>query len=147
VLAVSRRPFALDVARRMGAADATYDVGEHAEAFDCVVEAAGVQSTLDAASRLVRTRGRLVVAGFHQDGPRSVDIQSWNWRGIDVINAHEREPEAYVDGMRRAVDAVVTGALDPTPLYTHVFPLERVADALDAAAQRPDGFLKALVTT
>lgn len=39
---------------------------------------------------LSRVRGRLIVAGFHQDGERSVDMQGWNWRGLDVINAHER---------------------------------------------------------
>ena len=145
VLAVSRRPFALDVARRMGAADAVHDAPDAAESCDVVVEAAGVQSTLDAAARLVRTRGRLVVAGFHQDGPRSIDLQSWNWRGIDVVNAHERDPQAYVEGMRLAVDAVVSGLLDPLPLYTHVYPLAELGRALDAAVQRPDGFMKALV--
>jgi threonine dehydrogenase-like Zn-dependent dehydrogenase len=62
--------------------------------FDVVVEAAGTQSALDTASRLVATGGRLVLAGFHQDGPRTVDMQSWNWRGIDVVNAHERDPRA-----------------------------------------------------
>src|SRR4051794_35906007 len=65
--------------------------------FDVVIECAGTQSALDTASRLVATRGRLVIAGFHQDGPRTVDMQSWNWRGIDVVNAHERDPHRYVD--------------------------------------------------
>jgi threonine dehydrogenase-like Zn-dependent dehydrogenase len=142
VVAVARRPFARRLARKLGAVEA-------AEAWegevDCVVEAAGAQATLDAASALVRTRGRLVIAGFHQDGPRSIDLQRWNWRGIDVINAHERDPQTYVDGMRRAVDAIVDGELDPSPLYTHRFGLAEVARALDAARARPDGFVKALV--
>jgi threonine dehydrogenase-like Zn-dependent dehydrogenase len=43
------------------------------------------------------------------------------------------------------VDAVVSGRLDPRPLYTHVFPLERIADAFEAARTRPEGFVKALV--
>ena len=66
--------------------------------------------------------------------------------GLDVINAHERDPKVYVDGMRAAVEAVASGRFDPTPLYTHVFPLERLGDALDMTRDRPDGFLKALVT-
>jgi threonine dehydrogenase-like Zn-dependent dehydrogenase len=49
-------------------------------------------------------------------------------------------------GIRDAVEAVAAGRLDPRPLYTHVLPLERLGDAMDAAAQRPDGFVKALVT-
>jgi threonine dehydrogenase-like Zn-dependent dehydrogenase len=73
-------------------------------------------------------------------------MQGWNWRGLDVVNAHERDPAVYLRGMREAVDAVVRGELDPTPLYTHAFPLEAVGEALDATRDRPDGFLKALVT-
>jgi threonine dehydrogenase-like Zn-dependent dehydrogenase len=90
-------------------------------------------------------RGRLVIAGYHQDGARQVNMQLWNWRGLDVINAHERDPRAYVEGMRAAVDAVASGRLDPAPLYTHRFSLDQLGAALEATRVRPDGFLKALV--
>ena len=149
VTAVSRRRSALELARRFGADVAVS--ADHASladldgAFDCVVEAAGTQTTLDLASRLVRVRGRLVVAGYHQDGPRTVDMQLWNWRGLDVVNAHERDPRVYVEGLRAAVDAVASGQLDPAPLYTHRFPLSRLEEALESARTRPDGFMKALV--
>ena len=113
---------------------------------DHVIEAVGKQWPLDLSAELTRERGRLVIAGYHQDGPRQVNMQLWNWRGLDVINAHERDRAVYVQGIREAVDAVSSGRLDPGPLYTHVFPLERLGDALDATRDRPDGFLKALVT-
>ena len=146
VLAVSRRSFARATALACGAGEAVaLDADVPDESFDVVVEAAGVQETLDVAARLVRARGRLVVAGFHQDGPRQIDLQSWNWRGLDVVNAHERDPRVIVDGIRAAVGAVAAGRLDPAPLYTHVFPLDRLHEALEAASVRPDGFLKALV--
>jgi threonine dehydrogenase-like Zn-dependent dehydrogenase len=109
--------------------------------FERVIEAAGTQTSLDRASALVGVRGRLVIAGYHQDGLRSVDMQSWNWRGLDVVNAHERDPLVYVDAMREGVDA----GLDLEPLLTHRFPLERLADAFEAARTRPDGFVKAWV--
>jgi threonine dehydrogenase-like Zn-dependent dehydrogenase len=73
-------------------------------------------------------------------------MQLWNWRGLDVVNAHERDPEVALRGIREAVDAVASGRLDPTPLYTHVYPLDRIGEAMTAAAERPDGFVKALVT-
>jgi threonine dehydrogenase-like Zn-dependent dehydrogenase len=156
VIAISRRPFSLDVARDM-AADELIPMDDHWKiiervkeltggAFcDRVIEAVGKQWPLDLAGELTRERGRLVVAGYHQDGPRQVNMQLWNWRGIDVINAHERDPRVYVDGIRAAVDAVASGRLDPSPLYTHTFPLDRLGDALDATRDRPDGFLKALI--
>ncbi len=112
---------------------------------DVVIEAAGTQPTLDLAGPLVRVRGRLVIAGFHQDGPRQVDMQLWNWRGLDVINAHERDPAVYVEGIRAAATAVSHGGLDPAPLYTHRFALDHLDEALETARTRPDGFIKALV--
>ncbi len=110
-----------------------------------MIEAVGKQWPLDLAGELTGERGRLIVAGYHQDGPRQVNMWLWNWRGIDVINAHERDPKVYAQGVRDAVEAVASGRLDPSPLYTHRFPLDRLDQALDATRDRPDGFLKALV--
>ena len=86
-----------------------------------------------------------MIAGFHQDGPRQINMFLWNWRGLDVINAHERDPRVYLDGMQAAVEAVSSGALDPAALYTHTVPLDALGDAFQLMHDRPDGFLKALV--
>jgi threonine dehydrogenase-like Zn-dependent dehydrogenase len=157
VIAISRRPFSLDVARAFGAAE-TIAMNDHNEIIaavkeltggvfcDRVIEAVGKQWPLDLAGELTRERGRLIVAGYHQDGPRQVNMWLWNWRGLDVINAHERDPKVYVQGIREAVEAVASGRLDPRPLYTNSYPLDRLGEALDATRDRPDGFLKALVT-
>jgi threonine dehydrogenase-like Zn-dependent dehydrogenase len=147
VTAISRRPEGRGQALAYGAASiATPADAEDADgAFAVVFEATGLQGPLDLAGRLVAERGRLVVAGYHQDGERRVDMRLWNWRGIDVINAHERSVETRRAGMAAAVEAVARGALDPSPLYTHVYPLDRLGDALDAARERPPGFFKALV--
>jgi threonine dehydrogenase-like Zn-dependent dehydrogenase len=88
----------------------------------------------------------LIICGYHQNGPRRVNLQLWNWRGLDVINAHERDSKAYVAGMREAVDAVASGRLRPWPLYTHVFDLNQADQAMDMARSRPTGFLKALIS-
>jgi threonine dehydrogenase-like Zn-dependent dehydrogenase len=156
VIAVSRRDFALEIGRGYGASDALRlgddglesQVRERTDGHGCdvVVEAVGVQAALDAATRLTSEHGRLIIAGYHQDGLRQVDMQLWNWRGLDVINAHERKQETYVAGMRAAVDAVADGSLDVRPLLTHRFALDRLDGALNALHERPDGFMKALVT-
>jgi NADPH:quinone reductase len=113
---------------------------------DRVIEAVGKQWPLDLAGELTRERGRLIIAGYHQDGARQVNMQLWNWRGLDVINAHERDPKIYIEGIREAVNAVAEGRLDPSPLYTHSYRLEGLGQALDATRDRPEGFLKAMVT-
>jgi threonine dehydrogenase-like Zn-dependent dehydrogenase len=157
VIALSRRPFSLQLARDMGAAetlpmDDHYGIIRKVEALtggvfcDRVIEAVGKQWPLDLAAELTREHGRLIIAGYHQDGPRQVNMQLWNWRGLDVINAHERDPAVYLRGVREAVEAVVSGRIDPTPLYSAGYRLDQLAQALDATRDRPDGFVKALVT-
>jgi threonine dehydrogenase-like Zn-dependent dehydrogenase len=157
VIAISRREFALDAARRAGAR-AVIQLEDRARVVDqvreltggrlCerVIEAVGEQAPLDLATQLTAERGRLIIAGYHQD-PRQVDMQQWNWRGLDVINAHERAPEAYVRGIREAVQAVESGLIDPAPLYTHAVSLEELGSALTALKTRPDGLMKGYVTT
>jgi len=110
-----------------------------------VIEAAGKQDSLDLASELTSERGRLVIAGYHQDGPRQVNMQLWNWRGLDVINAHERDSQVYVAGMREAIAAVESGVLDPRPLFTHTFKLAELPQAFAALERSPEGFVKALI--
>ena len=88
---------------------------------------------------------RVVIAGYHQDGPRQVDMQSWNWKGLDVVNAHERDPDVYVEGLKEAVAAVEAGWLDPSPLYSHRLSLGELGQALELTRRRPEGFVKALV--
>jgi threonine dehydrogenase-like Zn-dependent dehydrogenase len=157
VIAISRRPFSLDLARSFGAAE-TIPMDDHwaiiarikemtgENLCERVIEAVGKQWPLDLAGELVGFGGRLIIAGYHQDGPRQVSMQTWNWKGIDVINAHERSDAVCLRGLREAIDAVASGRLDPSPLYTHRYPLEGLADAFDALRERPVGFLKALVT-
>ena len=88
----------------------------------------------------------MIIAGYHQDGLRQVNMQKWNWKGIDVINAHERKPERYLHGMQRAVDAVVNGVIQPDLLYTNLLTLDQLNEGFKMTAARPDGFMKALVT-
>jgi threonine dehydrogenase-like Zn-dependent dehydrogenase len=156
VTAISRRAASLEVAASVGAAqtldwDRAWAVAGEVGGmfgggrFDVVIECTGKQEALDLCTELVAERGRLVIAGFHQDGMRQVNMQTWNWRGLDVINAHERDEAVYVQGIRDAVEAVRVGDLDPTPLYTHHLPLDRLQEALELTRDRPDGFVKALV--
>ncbi|AHM58360.1 oxidoreductase-like protein [Flammeovirgaceae bacterium 311] len=156
VIALSRREYSLQVARDCGA-DHTIPLNDHWQIIeqvkqlteekwcDRVIEATGKEWPLNLAGELLRNRGRLIIAGFHQDGMRNVNIQQWNWKGLDVINAHEREQEVYMEGMHEAAAAVASGRIDPEPLYTHTFSLQEIDKAFECITQRPDGFLKALI--
>lgn len=79
VIALSRRPYSLAVARRMGAAE-TIALDDHREIVarvaeltggamcERVIEAVGKQWPLDLAGELTGEGGRLIIAGYHQDG-------------------------------------------------------------------------------
>ncbi len=157
VIALSRREYALEVAKNCGA-DHALPLHDHWEIIeqvkeitnenwcDRVIEATGKEWPLNLSGELLKNRGKLIIAGFHQDGMRSVNIQQWNWKGLDVINAHEREQEKYMEGMHEAAAAVAAGRINPGPLYTHTFTLDNLEEALKCSIERPEGFLKALIT-
>jgi threonine dehydrogenase-like Zn-dependent dehydrogenase len=157
VIAISRREAARALARQCGA-DETIAMSDHwaivrrvkeeltgGRGAERVIECVGSQWPLDIASDIIGERGRLVIAGYHQDGPRQVNMQNWNWLGLDVVNAHERDPRNYVRGMEEAVEAVISGRIDPTPLLTHTYALDEVGRALSDIADRPDHFVKGTV--
>jgi threonine dehydrogenase-like Zn-dependent dehydrogenase len=157
VIAIARREEALQTARSLGVSEAVL-MDDHQRVIEAVaeltrgamcatvVEATGAQWPLDLAAELTAVGGRLVVAGYHQDGPRSVNMQLWNWRGIDVVNAHERDAGRVRFGLREAAAAVADGWFDPSTLYSHVYPLTDTSLAMEALVTRPPGFTKALVT-
>lgn len=156
VVALSHRASALQLALAMDAEETvlTRDDGSDAEralritngvGFHRVIEVGGTQSTLDLASALCGEYARLVIAGYHQDGLRQVNMQQWNWRGIDVVNAHERDMSRYVGGMKKAIVAALEGRLDPFPLFTHSLSLSSLNDGFKLMRDRPDGFVKALL--
>jgi threonine dehydrogenase-like Zn-dependent dehydrogenase len=156
VIAISRRQESLNLATLMGPCH-TIQMNDHDEIIqrvseltdgalcDRVIECVGKQWPLDIAAELTREGGRLIIAGYHQDGPRQVNMQLWNWRGFDVVNAHERDPAVSVQGMREAVVAIESGLIDPKLLITHRYRLDQLAEALDATRDRPGNFIKAVV--
>jgi threonine dehydrogenase-like Zn-dependent dehydrogenase len=156
VIAIARKPYALAMASRMGASqlilfenkeDVIAAVREQTAGKFCdvVIECTGKQDPLDLSAEITKERGRLIIAGFHQDGPRAINMFLWNWRGLDVINAHERAQTVYLQGIREAIHAVEQGIITPDLLYTHRLPLDQLGQALDLSKDRPDGFMKALV--
>jgi len=157
VIAVSQRDFSLEMAKACGA-DEIIPMDDHYKIIEkvkeltngnfCerVLECTGKEWPLNLAGELCAERGKLIIAGFHQDGIRQVNVQLWNWRGLDVINAHERDPQEYIKGIKAAVEAVEAGVIKPEKLYTHTYTLDNIAEAFETLASRPDGFVKALIT-
>ena len=156
VIAISRRESSLKMAFECGAdhivkMDDHYKVIQKVneltrnEGCSRVIEATGKQWPLDIAGEIVGIRGILIIAGFHQDGLRQVNVQHWNWKGIDVINAHERDPREYVKGMQLAMEAVAADTLNPAQLFTHHYEFGELNRAFEDMSAGKDGYIKGIV--
>ncbi len=149
IVAVDPRTDARSVALELGAdeslAPEEASVNGRAGTFDVVIEASGVQAGLDMATSLVREHGVISVLGFHQGGRRSVDLEMWNWKSIDVVNAHVRRRDLLNHAIRQGLELVQRDRIHPARLVTHRFRLEDVDDAFEALASKPEGFVKAIV--
>jgi L-iditol 2-dehydrogenase len=112
---------------------------------DVTYEVTGVEAGLALAGHVTRMSGKLCIVGYHQGPPRSIDLGHWNWMAFQLVNAHFRDPDTIMAGMRAGMRLVDAGILDASPLVTHTYPLAIVAEAFETAAARPPGFVKAVV--
>jgi threonine dehydrogenase-like Zn-dependent dehydrogenase len=115
------------------------------EGCDRVIECTGNQEPLEVATDIIGTYGKLIIAGYHQDGLRQIDFQKWNWKCIDIINAHERSPIRYKEGIVAAVEAVREGRLKINELITHSYPFKKLKDGLDDLVKGGEGWIKSYV--
>ena len=114
--------------------------------FDVVIEAAGVQSAVDLSTELVAEHGRIILVGYHQsnNGMRSVNMQLWNYKAIDVVNGHVRRADEKLDAMRQGMEMMANGEIDTKPLV-QIFDLADTEQAFQALDERQDGLLKAVL--
>ena len=117
----------------------------HQKGCERVLECTGKQWPLDLSTELIGDYGKLIIAGYHQDGLRKVNMQQWNWKAIDVINAHERDQNKYKEGIKAAIDAISQGRLNPKDFLTHEFSFEQLEEAFEILTKCPEGFIKGYI--
>jgi NADPH:quinone reductase-like Zn-dependent oxidoreductase len=157
VIALSRRQFALDIARELGATQTVLMNLKRSTIVDkvtkltngglcdVVFEVMGRQDPLLVATELTKAEGQLILAGSHVGGLRQVNLELWSDRSLDIVNAHSRNQESLRAGLHLAVDEAGRGRLNPGPVCSHIYDLAELGEALNTTKQRPDGFLKAIV--
>ena len=153
LLVAARRPEARDLAVALGAteacdpADVQGRVHERTagQGVDLVIEATGSEAPLAIAASLLRPEGTLGIVGYHQGSGRQVPVHEWNWKALRIVNCHFRSAQRTIDGAARGLALAARGALDLRPLITHRFPLAALPAAFATAAERPTGFVKAVI--
>lgn len=135
-------------------ADVTYNPFEQSSAdilaahgeFDVVIEAAGVQSAIDLSTDLVTQHGRIILVGYHQsnNGQRTVNMQQWNFKAIDVVNGHVRREDEKVEAMRQGMALMAQGHIITEPLVT-IYDLDEIEDAFRELTEVKEGLFKAVL--
>jgi L-iditol 2-dehydrogenase len=149
VTVADTRPDALERARALGA---TRTIDVRAESLDglgadVTFEVTGVQAGLIAAGEATRMSGKLVIAGYHQGEPRAIPLGTWNWMAFQLLNAHFRDVDTIMRGMRAGMRLLTSGRMTLDDLVTHRFELADVNQAFAVAVDKPPGFVKATVST
>ena len=147
----------LDIARRLGS-----DVLINAKAqdpikavldltrgrgADVVVEAAGSEISMNQATAMLKHNGILALYSWITQ-PVTLNISRWHDDGLQIRTTglvHHTEQERFL-WTPWALRPVTQGLVDIRPLITHEFPLEKVVEAFEVAAQDPTA-IKVVVRT
>jgi threonine dehydrogenase-like Zn-dependent dehydrogenase len=158
IVAIDVREDARDAAKQFGADEAhhpselppeysltRFGDWQSERGFEVVVEGSGTQAGLTLAGEMVRPHGVLSILGYHQGGARQVDVGMWNWKAIDVVNAHVRRRTDLMESMRIGLELTAQGLIDLGALVTHRYGLDEVDRAYTDLMEKPQGFIKAVV--
>ncbi|WP_329169668.1 alcohol dehydrogenase catalytic domain-containing protein [Streptomyces sp. NBC_01685] len=109
--------------------------------YDLVVETAGAPTTAADACLLARRGGRVVLTGMFTPGAVGIDPVHLSLSQLTVRSVFGASSAAW----SYAVRAFTAGLLDPAPLITHEFPLERFAEAVALVGSGDPGTGKVLL--
>jgi len=107
---------------------------------DLVFEAAGAPETPAQAAKMVRTGGKIILAGIPDNDEILFNASMARRKGL-TIKLVRRMKHSYPS----AIQMVKTGMVDLKPLITHHFPLTRVGEAMAMLSNYQDGVIKVVI--
>jgi len=108
--------------------------------MDVVFECAGQQETLDQACEILAPGGTLVIVGIPETHRVSFSVDAIRRKELRIQNVRRQNGR-----VQDAIDMLVGGEVDLDLLVTHVFPLDRVAEAFELVSEYRDGVIKAMI--
>ena len=128
VAVVDRVSERLEVARKLGAAQAVTDAGALDEArFGVAVDATGVPEAIETAIGLLDRGGRMLVFGV-SPAEAAIRVSPFRVYNDEITITGSM---AILRSFGQAVDLLASGAVDPRPLLGEPLPLERWGEAVD----------------
>jgi threonine dehydrogenase-like Zn-dependent dehydrogenase len=135
-------------------ADAVFDFKQHdvveeikhltgGRGVDVAIEALGTQDTFESALRVLRPGGTLSSLGVYS-GKLSVPMDAFA-AGLGDHKIVTTLCPGGKERMRRLMNTVQSGRFNPTPLLTHSFSLDEIAEAYTLFGERRQGVLKVAI--
>lgn len=147
IIAIDRAPSRLDLAKKLGATHA-FEADEQTatnirtvapDGVLGVIDAAGVQASLDLASDIVAVGGRIAILGI-PGAPLNVNVASLLMRNVTVWMGL-----GDLSLMPKALDLVERGIIDPTALFTDHITHNELPGMYEAMATGAPEILKVIV--
>jgi L-iditol 2-dehydrogenase len=145
---------------RATVADVAIDASEGADAVrrqvmeatggrggDYVIEAVGVKETLAQSIQVAAPYAEVLWFGLpdtRQDVP--ISFSQFFRKQLTASTAVGAQEEPGLVSFRAALALICSGAIDVSPLVSHVLPIEKITDAFQLAHSRDDGALKVSVS-
>ena len=111
----------------------------HPQGTDVIIECTGIEICNQQALRIAKKGGRVALAGYGRGKNMNIRIDDVHINNLHVIGAGNNW-----NMHKKAAMLMEEGIVDLSPLVTNTMPIENFAQALDMAAKRPQGFVKAI---
>jgi L-iditol 2-dehydrogenase len=110
------------------------------QGLDLVFECSGDPRCIDQAQELLAPGGMLVLVGIPPGEQVSFDIHRMRRKELTFKNVRRQR-----GCMAPIIQMMAEGRIDPRPMLTHRFPLEKISDAFELVAAYRDGVIKAVI--
>lgn len=112
------------------------------QGVDVIVIAAGVSSLVSDAVNMVRRAGRIIVfSGFDKNKLVTLDASRFFKDEISIIGTYSVTPYEFPE----ALDLLEKRKLNTDEMITHVFPLDKLSEAIDLSTDPKQSVLKVII--
>lgn len=125
VAVVDLSPARRELAKKLGANLVIDSIpGAPSSQVDVVIEAAGVEKTLQGSAKWLKPGGRLIMSGLYEDkicfDPNDIVNKELEVKGV---NSYDKA------NLQKAIDHIAGGIIDVSPVVSHILPLASAAEA------------------
>jgi len=108
--------------------------------FDVVADCCGEQAALDAATKVIKPGGQILMIGIPESDKIYLDPHDLRRNEITINNVRRQN-----NCIEEAIELIASGKVDVDFMITHTFELSQTPEAFDMVANYKDGVLKALI--